>query len=93
MATQHGRKRYLQLLLDPSRNELVNKLAAEKNMRSTAWIRDVVYAALERELPASIYREAEAADAALWRQSVRNRVEGRAKSRKEAEEASKSSDE
>ena len=53
----------------------------------------MVYAALERELPASIYREAEAADAALWRQSVRNRVEGRAKSRKEAEEASKSSDE
>ena len=86
MATQHGRKKYLQLLLDPSRNELVNKLAAENNMRATAWIRNVVYAALERELPASIYREAEAADAALWRQSVRNRVEGRAKSKKESEE-------
>jgi hypothetical protein len=41
----------------------------------------MVYSYLERELPASIYKQAFAADEAVWRQSVRNRVEGRAKSR------------
>jgi hypothetical protein len=41
----------------------------------------MVNAYLERELPASVYKQALAADEAVWRQSVRNRVEGRAKSR------------
>jgi hypothetical protein len=83
MATQHGRKRYLQILLDPARHELAKQVAEEKNMRTTEWIRQTIYAALERELPASVYRGAEASDQALWRQSVLNRVEGRAKARAE----------
>ena len=83
MATQHGKKKYLQILLDPARHELATALAKEKNMRTTEWIRQTIYAALERELPASVYRGAEASDQALWRQSVLNRVEGRAKARAE----------
>lgn len=92
MATPHGRKKYLQILLDPHRHELLSKLAAEKidphtqkEMKTTALIRYYVYEALERALPSSVYKEAEAADAAVWRQSVRNRVEGRTKTKKESE--------
>jgi hypothetical protein len=92
MATAHGKKRYLQILLDPHRHELLSKLAAEKidphtqnEMKTTALIRYMVYEALERALPSSVYREAEAADAAVWRQSVRNRVKGRSKTKKDSE--------
>lgn len=77
MALKHGNKTYLQILLDPNRAELVNKLAAEDGLRATAWIRGAVYNELQRQLPSSIYKEAEAKDEAVWRESVRRRVEGR----------------
>ena len=92
MAGQHGSRRYYQVLLQPSRAALVEEIAAEqteatgKKVRSTEIIRQMVYDALERELPASKYKQALAEDEATWRQAVRNRVEGRAKSRKESEE-------
>ena len=53
----------------------------------TALAREVIYSGLERSHPAHVYREAEAKDAALWKESVRNRIEGRAKNRKKAEDA------
>ena len=56
-------------------------------MKPTALIRYMVYEALERAFPSSVYKQAEAADAEVWRQSVLNRVLGRSKSRKEVEEA------
>ena len=87
MAGQHGKRRYYQVLLQPNRADLVDEIAKEKGVRSTELIRQFVYQALERDLPASIYKQADAADQAVWRQAVRNRVEGRAKSRKESEEA------
>ena len=51
--------------------------AKGNGIRATAWIRDAVYKELERELPASVYKEAKAKDEAVWRESVRRRVEGR----------------
>jgi hypothetical protein len=87
MAGQHGSRRYYQVLLQPHRAELVDEIAAERKIRSTELIRQMVYAGLERELASSIYRKAQAADEAVWRQAVRNRVEGRTKSRKKSEEA------
>ena len=51
--------------------------AKAKGIRATAWVRNAVYKELERELPASTYKEAEAKDEAVWRESVRRRVEGR----------------
>ena len=100
MATQHGRKKYLQILLDPHRHELLGKLAAEKidphtqkEMKPTALIRYMVYEALERAFPSSVYKQAEAADAEVWRQSVLNRVLGRSKSRQEVGEPAHSADE
>jgi hypothetical protein len=81
MAGVHGSRVYYQVLLQPNRADLVNELAQEAGVKSTEMIRRMVYSYLERELPASIYKQAFAADEAVWRQSVRNRVEGRAKSR------------
>ena len=81
MAGIHGSRVYYQVLLQPNRSELVNDLAKEAGVKSTEMIRRMVYAYLERELTASVYKQALASDEAVWRQSVRNRVEGRAKSR------------
>ena len=64
----------------------MEEIAKEKGVRATEMIRRFVYEWLERELPASKYNQALAEDKAVWAQAVRNRVEGRAKSRKESEE-------
>ena len=55
----------------------------QEKVRSTEIIRRMVYDWLERELPASKYKEAQVKDEAVWAQSVRNRVDGRAQSRLE----------
>ena len=91
MATKHGAKIYVQLLLDPNRAELLHSMAAEQSKRPTALMRDILYKHLERVLPSSIYNDALAQDEAVWRSSVKNRVEGRAKKHEEvvAEKAQK----
>ena len=81
MATQHGNRVYLQLLLQPFRAQLLKDMATERGVRPTAMARDLIYSALERELPASVFKEAEAKDEASWKESVRKRVEGRAAAR------------
>lgn len=83
MPLRHGQKWYCQLLLDTNRYKLVEKLAAVENKRPTAWMRDVVYAALEKQLPSSEYKAAEAADQAAWAESIKRRVEGRQRSKQE----------
>ena len=91
MAGKHGARVYYQVLLSPNRATLVDELAKEAGVKSTEMIRRMVYAGLERDLPASIYKQADAADQAVWRQSVRNRVEGRARSKKEASQTDEES--
>ena len=86
MATRHGSKVYLQLLLDPNRAKLLEQLAQEQNKRTTAVMRDILYSHLERTLPSSVYGEAAAKDHAVWRESVSNRVKGRSKKKKESED-------
>ena len=78
MATRHGAKTYIQLLLDPHRAELLQNLAAEEKLRPTAYMRDALYTHLKRVLPASVYDDALAKDQAVWQSSVKNRVDGRA---------------
>jgi hypothetical protein len=85
LATRHGSKVYLQLLLDPNRAKLIEQLAQEQNKRTTAVMRDILYSYLERTLPSSVYGEAAAKDHAVWRESVSNRVKGRSKKKKEDE--------
>lgn len=84
MPLRHGQKMYSQLLLDLNRYKLVEKLAAEQGKRTTALLRDMVYAALERAVPVSEYKAAEAADKAAWAESVKRRVQGRQRSKEDA---------
>ncbi len=58
MAIRHGNKTYMQILLDPHRAKLLFDLAEKASTRPTAWIRNAVYKALEREYPAAVYNEA-----------------------------------
>ena len=87
MAGGHGSRRYYQVLLQPNRAQIIEDMAAEQKIRATELIRRAVYDWLERELPASVYKQALAEDRAVWAQAVRNRVEGRAKNRKESQES------
>ena len=79
MATRHGAKIYVQLLLDPNRAKLLQDLAGVQNKRTTAVMREILYSYLERTLPSSVYGEAAAKDHAVWREAVSNRVKGRSK--------------
>lgn len=78
MSSVHGKKRYLQILLDPARYELLDQLAVQQNVRVTAVARKAIYAYLERVYEASQYKVALAMDEATWAASVRNRVAGKA---------------
>lgn len=83
MPLQHGSKIYCQLLLDSHRYKLAEKLAASEGKRVTGLLREMVYTALEKALPASDYKAAEAADKAAWAESVQRRVQGRMRSKQE----------
>lgn len=83
MPLRHGQKFYCQLLLDRHRYLLVDELAKRQGKRTTALLREMVYSALEKALPSSEYRAAEAADRAAWADSVKRRVQGRQRSKQE----------
>jgi len=87
MPLQHGSKIYCQLLLDSNRYKLAEKLAASEGKRVTGLLREMVYTALEKALPTSDYKAAEAADRAAWAESVQRRVQGRMRSKQEEKEA------
>lgn len=71
------------MLLDEHRYRLAENLAAAEGKRLTAMLREMVYAALEKSVPASDYKAAEAADKAAWAESVQRRVQGRMRSKQE----------
>lgn len=83
MPLRHGSKLYCQLLLDEHRYKLAEKLAAQEGKRVTALLREMVYAGLEKAVPASDYKAAEAADRATWAESVQRRVQGRMRSKQQ----------
>jgi hypothetical protein len=84
MPLRHGQKFYCQLLLDRNRYLLVDEMAKRQGKRTTALLREMVYSALEKALPSSEYKAAEAADHAAWADSVKRRVQGRQRSRQDA---------
>jgi hypothetical protein len=83
MPLRHGQKVYCQLLLDMHRYKLAEELAAREGKKVTGMLREMVYAALEKSLPASDYKAAEAADKASWAESVQRRVQGRMRSKQQ----------
>lgn len=68
-------------MLDQHRYGLVEKLAEKEGKRTTALMREMIYTMLEKMLPTSDYKVAEAADRAAWAESVKRRVEGRQRSK------------
>jgi hypothetical protein len=81
MPVRQGHKWYCQLLLDVNRYTLLEQMAEEQNKKVTVLIRELIYQGLQAALPASAYKAAEKADAALWAESVRRRVQGRMRSK------------
>jgi hypothetical protein len=74
----HGKKRYLQLLLDPYRTKLLEDIAEKRGMRVTAFVRELVYKYLQIVTPETAYQEMADKDAELWRESVERQAAGRA---------------
>ena len=79
MSRLHGRKIYLQILLDPFRAELFEQLAEERGVKRTALVREIIYQWTAKQAGSTLYKDAERKDAALWADSVANRIEGRKK--------------
>jgi hypothetical protein len=75
----HGQKRYLQVLLDPNRADLLDALAAERDVRTTALVREQVYEALERSVPPEVYAEALSRDVVVREDAINRQVDGRRK--------------
>ena len=82
MSIKHGKKDYIQLLLDPNRSKLLHSLAEANCVRVSELCREMIYGRLEEIFPSHQYQLANAQDKALWRESVSNRVKGRKKLKK-----------
>jgi len=61
----HGRKRRFQVLLDPNRAKLFDSLAEQECLKTSAFLRDQLYEALELLVPRAIYDTAKEADAQI----------------------------
>jgi predicted DNA-binding ribbon-helix-helix protein len=81
MPVRQGGKYYTQILLDVNRYKLMEKIAEQEGMKTTALIRQFAYEGLKRKANASEYNAAEAADNAAWSASVMRRVQGRLRSK------------
>ncbi|MFZ9959662.1 MAG: hypothetical protein ACO3GP_04660 [Candidatus Limnocylindrus sp.] len=77
----HGQKRYLQVLLDPNRADLLDAMAAQQEKRTTALVREIVYEVLEQRCPPEAYEAAVARDAALRADAIERQVAGRKRNR------------
>ena len=86
MAIRHGNKTYLQILLDPNRAKLLTDLADQSGIRPSAWVRNAVYKMIEEQVEQDIYAAALELDKAAWQESVRRRVEGRMRTKKDSKD-------
>ena len=77
MTNKHGNKDLYQIPLDPNRSKFIQEFADEKGIKSNAYIRNIIYEHLERNLPKHVYKEADAKDKAAWQETVSNRIKGR----------------
>ena len=77
MAKNHENKKYVQLLLDPSRFMLIEQIAKDKGMKPNALLHQAIYDWLGFMMPKEIILAAEKLDEARWKQSIQNRIQGR----------------
>ena len=82
MATKHGNRVYIQVLLEPYRGELFIEEAAALGVKPSALIRSLVYDYLASMTDEESYADAEMNDKKKWQDAVDARLEGRAKNRR-----------
>jgi len=82
MATKHGNRVYIQVLLEPFRGQLFLDEAEKHNLKPSALIRNIVYDYLAESLDEESYCEAVVKDKQKWQQAVDARLEGRAQTRR-----------
>jgi len=81
MATKHGNRVYIQVLLEPFRGELFMQEAKAQGIKPSALIRQLVYNYLAENTDENTYCEALASDKQKWQDAVDSRLEGRRKMR------------
>lgn len=86
MATTHGNRIYIQVLLEPFRGELFMKEAESKDMKPSALIRKLVYDYVADCVGEEKYSAAVIKDEQKWEEAKKARIEGRAEMRRAAEE-------
>ena len=82
MATKHGNRVYIQVLLEPFRGELFMQEADAQGIKPSALIRQLVYDYLAENSEEEPYLEALARDKRKWQEAVDARLEGRAMNRR-----------
>ena len=81
MATKHGNRVYIQVLLEPFRGELFMQEANAQGIKPSALIRQLVYDYLAQHTEEKTYCEALVNDKQKWQDAVDSRLEGRRKMR------------
>ena len=82
MATKHGNRVYIQVLLEPNRGELFLQDCEAAEIRPSAKIKEMVYDYLASELESDEYWDAAVLDRLKWREAVESRLKGRAEARR-----------
>ena len=82
MATKHGNRVYIQVLLEPFRGELFMQEADAQGIKPSALIRQLVYDYLAENTEEQPYLEALTKDKQKWQEAVEARLEGRAMNRR-----------
>ena len=82
MATKHGNRVYIQVLLEPFRGELFMQEADALDIKPSALIRKLVYEYLAETTDEKTYCEALVNDKQKWQDAVDARLEGRARNRR-----------
>ena len=82
MATKHGNRVYIQVLLEPFRGELFMEEADAQCIKPSTLIRQLVYDYLAETTAEHVYLEALAKDKQKWQDAVDARLEGRARNRR-----------
>jgi hypothetical protein len=78
----HGAKRHYQVLIDPARADLLDRVAVKEGKRTTALIRDLLHEFLQGVYTNAEYQEALDADQTTRADAVRRQTDGRIRARK-----------
>ena len=82
MATKHGNRVYIQVLLESFRGELFMQHASVQGVKPSALIRQLVYNYLAENTDEKTYCDALVNDKQKWQDAVDARLEGRARNRR-----------